>query len=158
MKNYYQYFVDKGNHPDEKAILDLEKQYQFKDFNEEQANVLIEIMTKISQKYEKPIAIRICYEDKVYEHMMEGYSSSSRPWLERKEKVCFETQHSSYYIFLNNMRTHMYDNMIDDESYGICGGSFPLVVNHEFKGCITVSGLRPHEDHNVIIESLKTIL
>ena len=158
MKDYYQYFVSKGNHPDSQAILDLEKQYQFKEFNDDKAKLLIETMVKVSRRYEKPIAVRIKYEDKVYEYIMEGFNEGSKVWLDRKEKVCRETKHSSYYIFLDNINSHCYDYMVDDESYGICGGSFPLRVNEEFKGTITVSGFRPQEDHSVIIDSLKEIL
>lgn len=46
--------------------------------------------------------------------------------LKQKEKVCHETKHSSYYVFLESMQSHLYDYMIDDESYGIYGGGFSL--------------------------------
>ena len=52
MKDYYQYFVNKGNHPDKQDILDLEKQYQFQIFNDDQAKLLIEKMIKVSRRYE----------------------------------------------------------------------------------------------------------
>ena len=44
--------------------------------------------------------------------------------LKRKEKVCHEIKHSSYYVFLESMQSHLYDYMIDDESYGIYGDVF----------------------------------
>lgn len=47
--------------------------------------------------------------------------------------------------------------MIDDESYGICGESFPLYENDEFVGTITFTGLRPQEDHGVIIQVLEKV-
>lgn len=40
------------------------------------------------------------------------------------------------------MQLHLYDYMIDDESYDICGRSFPLYENDEFVGTITFTGLR----------------
>ena len=52
------------------------------------------------------------------------------------------------------MQSHLYDYMIDDESYGIYGGSFPLYENDAFVGTITFTGLRPQEDHGVIIQVL----
>ena len=55
------------------------------------------------------------------------------------------------------MQSHLYDYMIDDESYGICGGSFPLYENDEFVGTITFTGLRPQEDHGVIIQVLEKV-
>ena len=53
------------------------------------------------------------------------------------------------------MQFHLYDYMIDDESYGIYGGSFPLYENDAFVGTITFTGLRPQEDHGVIIQVLE---
>lgn len=55
------------------------------------------------------------------------------------------------------MQSHLYDYMIDDESYGICGESFPLYENDEFVGTITFTGLRSQEDHGVIIQVLEKV-
>ena len=55
------------------------------------------------------------------------------------------------------MQFHLYDYMIDDESYGIYGGSFPLYENDAFVGTITFTGLRPQEDHGVIIQVLEKV-
>jgi len=63
--------------------------------------------------YDKPFASRIVYRDKIIAEYSELKNTS---WLNRKEKVCYETKHSSYYIFLDNMQSHLYDYMIDDES------------------------------------------
>ena len=71
----------------------------------------------------QPFASRIIYKDKIIVEYSELENTS---WLNRKEKVCHETKRSSYYIFLDNMQSHLYDYMINDESYGICGGSFSL--------------------------------
>lgn len=49
------------------------------------------------------------------------------------------------------MQSHLYDYMIDDESYGICGES------DEFVGTITFTGLRSQEDHGVIIQVLEKV-
>ena len=38
---------------------------------------------------------------------------------------------------------------------GVCGGSFPLYEKDEFVGTITFTGLRPQEDHGVIIQVLE---
>ncbi len=104
--------------------------------------------------YDKPFASRIVYRDKIIAEYSELKNTS---WLNRKEKVCYETKHSSYYIFLDNMQSHLYDYMIDDESYGVCGGSFPLYEKDEFVGTITFTGLRPQEDHGVIIQVLEKV-
>ena len=107
-------------------------------------------MIEAAKAYAKLFSSRIVYRDKIIAEYSELENTS---WLNRKEKVCYETKHSSYYIFLNNIQFHLYDFMIDDESYGICGGSFPL----EFVGTITFTGLRPQEDHGVIIQVLEKV-
>ena len=86
-------------------------------------------MIEAAKAYAKLFSSRIVYRDKIIAEYSELENTS---WLNRKEKVCYETKHSSYYIFLNNIQFHLYDFMIDDESYGICGGSFPLYENDEF--------------------------
>ena len=83
-------------------------------------------MIEAAKAYAKLFSSRIVYRDKIIAEYSELENTS---WLNRKEKVCYETKHSSYYIFLNNIQFHLYDFMIDDESYGICGGSFPLYEN-----------------------------
>lgn len=57
-----------------------------------------------------------------------SYNEKSIKWLGRKERVCLETKHSSYFIFLDNIDTHNYNQMIFDEEYGLCGGSFILLL------------------------------
>ena len=47
--------------------------------------------------------------------------------------------------------------MIFDEEYGLCGGSFPIFIKGVPAGAITVSGLRPHEDHQVIVKALEKL-
>ncbi|MBM6929691.1 heme-binding protein [[Clostridium] spiroforme] len=150
MDNYYEYFAEKGNHPDKHDVLKQEESLVFCHFNKEMASKLIENIIAIAKNYHKSISARIIYEEK----MLSEYHSDNS-WLERKEKVCLETKHSSYYAFLDNMDSHQYDYMIHDESYGICGGSFPLIVNQQLKGTITVSGLRPNEDHDVVVAAIK---
>ena len=153
MKDYYQYFVNKGNHPNKNDILKQEK-LRFKAFNQNIARQIIQQIIEAAKEYDKPFASRIIYKDKV---IVEYNELENTLWLNRKEKVCHETKHSSYYIFLDNMQSHFYDYMINDESYGICGGSFPLYENDEFVGSITFTGFRPQEDHGVIVQVLEKI-
>lgn len=157
MDNYFAYFAAKGNHPSKNDVLALESKLVFDEFNDDIATAIIEKGLEVAKEnYNRPIGIRIFLKDNLYkQYLMEGVSEG---WLLRKEKVCLETKHSSYYIFLDNIDTHQYDYMIDDESYGICGGSFPLIVNNEFTGVITCTGLRPQEDHQVVVDSLKNVL
>lgn len=155
MDNYFTYFAAKGNHPDKNQVLALEKELEMTEFNEDVFNQMTDFAFKYAfEKYQRPIGLRINDEGTIYQALMNGISDA---WLLRKEKVCLETKHSSYYIFLDNIDSHQYDHFVEDESYGVCGGSFPLIINGEFKGAITCTGLRPSEDHQVVIETIKHI-
>lgn len=156
MFDYFNYFASKGNHPKKEEILNLETQLQFKQFDEKIVQAIIdECVLYAKEIYQKNIGVRITHNEKIYQYLMENVSEV---WLLRKEKVCLETKHSSYYIFLDNIDHHFYDDMVNDESYGVCGGSFPLIVSEEVVGAITCTGLRPQEDHQVVIEAIQRIL
>lgn len=108
--------------------------------------------------YNRPFAARIVYNNKIIRRcFVNSYNEKSIKWLGRKERVCLETKHSSYFIFLDNIDTHNYNQMIFDEEYGLCGGSFPIFIKGVPAGAITVSGLRPHEDHQVIVKALEKL-
>lgn len=159
MFDYYHYFVEKGNHPNKKDILDLENQYQFTNMNEDIAQVIIQNMINASKKYEKPIGGRIIFQEKVLgQFLMGDLGEDSLTWLSRKEKVCNEVKHSSYYAFLDSMDNNDYEHMIFDETYGLCGGSFPLIINGKMEGTISATGLRPNEDHDVVVSAIKETL
>lgn len=156
MENYYNYFVAKGNHPQKEKILDQETKYNFNGFDSGTAKMIINKIVTSSKQYPRPIASRIMYKDKIVEQYQDK-QIVNLDWLSKKEKVCNETKHSSYYIFLNNIDTHCFDYMTLDKSYGICGGAFPLIVDGKMVGTISVTGLRPQEDHDIIIQALESI-
>ena len=156
MDHYFTYFASKGNHPRLEDILALENELIFVMFDEAMAKKMVKYaMSYATQKYQKPIGIRITYQGKIIEQCLMGEVKDL--WLGRKEKVCLETGHSSYAIFLDNMESHTYDFMVEDESYGVCGGSFPLMVGKKGCGAITCTGLRPQEDHDVVVESIRLV-
>ncbi len=151
MFDYYHYFVDKGNHPLKQDILNQEKEIDL--------NKLVEnkdyIKEYIINNAPKRVGIRIIIDNKIeLEYLDESLNEESLKWLARKEKTVISSKHSSYYTFLDNIESHNYDYMIDDENYGICGGSYPLYHNGLLKGTITVTGCRPNEDHQLIIDAL----
>ena len=154
MFDYYEYFKNKGNHPDPKEILALEKELSFHQLNEQIINDMLKDAVEYAKKYEKDVSVRIIYNGNSYSIM----NNNGEDWLSRKEKVVNETHHSSYYIFLNNITSHNYDYMIHDEKYGICGGGFPLILDHKIAGTFTCTGLRPQEDHDVIISTIRKYL
>ena len=159
MDNYYEYFVAKGNHPNSEEILNQETRYSFSQFTRANALRLGLLLVEEAQSYLKPIGIRIVIANQVvFQYFMDGIDiPGGMLWLEKKEKMCNLAGHSSYYAFLENMTTHKYDQCIHDESYGLCGGSFPIVVQNSQVGTITVTGCRPNEDHQIIVAGLEKL-
>lgn len=158
MENYYNYFVNKGNHPNKLDILKEEHKYIFEYFNLQTAALIMDKIIDEAKYYNRPFAARIVYNNKIIRQcFVNSYNEKSIKWLGRKERVCLETKHSSYFIFLDNIDTHNYNQMIFDEEYGLCGGSFPIFIKGVPAGAITVSGLRPHENHQVIVKALEKL-
>lgn len=159
MFDYYHYFVEKGNHPSKEDILSLESDLRFSKMDQEIADEIIQRMKEHAKQYEKPIGGRIIYQNQVLgEFLIGDLGEDSLNWLTRKEKVCNEVKHSSYYAFLDSIYHGGYEHMINDESYGLCGGSFPIIIDGNMEGTITATGLRPNEDHEVVIDAIKYIL
>lgn len=153
MFDYYQHFKDNGNHPNKDNILKLESMYQFDTFDKNIANTIIQKIILISKKYDKRISARIIFENQLLSY----YGDYDNQWLSRKEKVCYATSHSSYYIFLDSLNSNQYNYMITDESYALCGGCFPILIANKCLGTICISGLRPKEDHQLIIDALDSL-
>lgn len=157
MDDYYEYFVSKGNHPQQTDILKQEKEFTFHSFSHYDAYLLAKLLIENAYQNNRNIGVRIVLHNKlVFQYIMDNLDvDNSVNWLLRKEKVCHMTQHSSYYAFLENIVSHQYDDYIHNQEYAVCGGSFPVLLKDEFIGSITVTGGRPHEDHQMIIDCLK---
>lgn len=158
MFDYFHYFADKPNLPSPESILSLEKDYDFDEVTNSDIELMAEAMFIAAKKFAKPVGVRIIKDGQtIFESLQSPLGEDSLGWLSRKEKVVNETGHSSYYIFLDNITSHRNDHMIMDESYGICGGSFPLIISGVVRGTVTCTGLRPEEDHYVVIEGLESM-
>ncbi len=157
MDNYYQYFVDKGNHPNKTLLLGEEQELSFETFTHRDALQISHLLLEQADCYDRPIAFRITLNNTlVFQYLMQGLNNCSINWLERKERVTQACCTSSYFAFLDSIHDpDVYSNMIKDLSYAVCGGSIPIRVQNNITGSLTVTGLRPHEDHQLALEALK---
>ncbi|MGL9731001.1 heme-binding protein [Enterococcus sp. DIV0756] len=135
-----------------------EKQLQFEGFDHELAlAITLEIIDEVKRNFDKPVGIRVYYEDKTVVHyLMNGRKTS--PWLDRKVKTVLESRHSSLYPFLLSGSHEEFAKWVDDPTHAICGGGFPIIVQGELKGAICVSGLDHLADHQIIINVLERVL
>lgn len=136
-------------------LLELENELSFQSFvNHDAYKIGKMIVEKVEKEQLKNVRIRIVYHgDIVFQYLMDGKHGDM--WLNRKQKTVETFHHSSYYVFMKNEETHMYQEYENDETMVICGGGFPLIVNHEICGCFVVSGLEHNEDHQLIVDVLR---
>ena len=64
MENYYNYFVNKGNHPNKLDILKEEYKYIFEYFNLQTALIMDKIIDE-AKYYNGPFVARIVYNNKI---------------------------------------------------------------------------------------------
>lgn len=140
------------------TLLKQEKTFQLTDFTHADALfVLNHIVDKVKETAPKPVTVHIEYDGLVVAHyLMDGRGDSD--WVARKIKTVMESQHSSLYVFRKNEDKGDYENWVEDPSYAVCGGGFPILINNQVRGCIVVSGLEHHEDHRVIVNALEHLL
>lgn len=136
-------------------VTQQEERYQFKKFNHSDGlNIALKIIAEAKATKPKPVAIRIFYEDKLIFHYLMDERKPA-PWLNRKEKTVLESGHSSLYVFEHQAD---YPEWLEDDTYAICGGGFPIIEQGVLKGAICVSGLVHTEDHQLIINALEEYL
>lgn len=133
-------------------LLHLEKIYNFKEFtNLDALRFGMYAVQIVQQEKLKNIRIRVkFYNDIVFQYLMDG--KAGVVWLDRKENTVLESKHSSLYVY-NHQAVYQY--MLDNDEYAVCGGGFPLIVNGKITGAFCISGLRHQEDHNLIIRVLQ---
>ena len=138
-------------------LLQLEKKLEFSSFDSEIGlEIALEIIRLIKHYHFDSVGIEVYFDEKVILHYLMKDRKVS-PWLARKRKTVLMSQHSSFYVWYNRQEHSAYSNWLDDPTFGIAGGSFPLIVNHELKGAVTVSGLAQEDDHAIVVEALRNV-
>ena len=88
MENYYNYFVNKGNHPNKLDILKEEHKYIFEYFNLQTAALIMDKIIDEAKYYNRPFVARIVYNNKIIRQcFVNSYNEESIKWLGRKERV-----------------------------------------------------------------------
>lgn len=109
------------------------------------------VIDKIKRDNEKPVRIRIVLnKDIVFQYLMEGKVGVD--WLNKKQRTVEKTHLSSYDVFLHQ---DDYLDLVNDESYAICGGGYPIIDEETYIECIIISGLTHEQDHQLIMNILK---
>ena len=138
-----------------KDVLLLEKELSFHSFHNEDAFcIALNIIERVKKENLKNIRIRVVLNGEiVFQYLMDGKKGDV--WLNRKQKTVEKLKHSGYYLFLENEENKTYQQYENDESVVLCGGGFPIIVDHDIIGCFIVSGLSHEQDHQLIVEAFR---
>lgn len=143
-------------------IEQLEKQFVFDTFDRVTA---YDIGTKIANKaiaQQLPITIEVYLNDMtVYRYSHTGSNPINMNWSIRKRNSVLMFGHST--MWLNEKLKGEYPLLearygLNSEDYTLLEGSFPILTHSGVIGAISVSGLKPQEDHQIIVDTLTEYL
>lgn len=111
----------------------------------------------------KPVTIDITrHGHQLFHFAMSGTTPDNDQWICRKNNVVNRFNHSSLYVgtVLRQAGQTMEEKyLLSSLEYAAHGGAFPLIVRGVgVLGTITVSGLPQHEDHEVVVTTLRRFL
>jgi uncharacterized protein (UPF0303 family) len=146
-----------------KVVAKQEKELQFAEFTNETALTLGLALIEKARRKEKGVTIDITRNrQQLFHYAFPGTSPDNDQWIIRKNRVVNYFHKSSYYlaIYLKSLgRTLEEKYFISSRDYAACGGAFPITIKKVgVVGTITVSGLADHEDHLMVVETIKEYL
>lgn len=139
------------------ALLEQEREYQFKSFTQSDAIALGQLILKGSESLDRPIATKIILDDmEVFACFKQGTNETNNKWLFRKTNTVKRTQMCSLHVaVLRDLGLIKKEPWMDDEDhYGLVGGGFPIFVDGLFRGVALVSGLPHLRDHGFLTKQL----
>lgn len=140
--------------------LELQEQMLvFDSFDEDTAYSLGQALRAAATARKAPVAIDIrSSARRFYYAALSGSHPDNEDWARRKGNVALRCYASSYLVKLRleaEGRAPWPDAVLETKEYAVHGGGFPIRVKGTgVVGCIAVSGLPSHEDHDIIVSVL----
>lgn len=129
-----------------------------KEFTAEDAWKLGQDLYERGQRLEKPIAFEIfAYGQTLFRYSFGGLNPDKDLWLARKRNTAIHFAASTLFMqekMAKEATTLTIKYGLANKTYVAIGGSIPLVLeNGGVIGAVTVTGLKPEEDHQVVVEA-----
>ena len=138
----------------------LEEKYVFEKFNSEIAYTLGKIAIDLAKKSGKEICLEIYGYNKVlFSYCFDGCTVNNLDFLRKKRNSVLYFGHSTKYLNIkNNDDSHVLESKygLSLSEYCITAGGFPIRIKEcGIVGAICVSGLKPDEDHSMVLDILQ---
>lgn len=138
-------------------------QLQLSTFTAQDAWELGQSIYQTGKKLPKPIAFEVyAYGQILFRYSFGRLCPDKELWIERKRKTAmhFATSTSAMEEKMTKENTslkHKYG--LPNEFYVAMGGSIPLILEQGgVIGAVTVTGLKPVEDHQIVVEAFLSFL
>ncbi|WP_432665546.1 heme-degrading domain-containing protein [Wukongibacter baidiensis] len=135
----------------------------FNEFTSETALAIGNHLIDIAKNNGYQITIDISrFNHQLFHFSFDGTTPDKDLWITRKRNVVEHFFTSSIYMAtkLDRDETTLSQKYgLSDEKYAAVGGSVPIILkNVGVIGSITVAGLSPEEDHNLVISTIRRYL
>ena len=135
----------------------------FQYFNSETALLIGNRLIDIAKENNYIITIDISsFNHQLFHYSFDGTTPDRDVWIKRKRNVVQHFFQSSLEISnkLKKDHTSLKEKYgLSNSEYSATGGSVPIVIkNTGVMGAITVAGLTPEEDHNLVVDCIKWYL
>jgi uncharacterized protein (UPF0303 family) len=137
-------------------LLDQESELTFVGFDNSTAINLGCFVLEAATERNLPVVIAISRNgQQLFYAALPGTSLDNEHWVARKSAVVHRFGHSSFYMGVSFNERYK----LSPYEYSAYGGSFPIIVEGTgLVGAITVSGLPQKEDHEFVVEMIRTFI